>query len=363
VAPFRAEQRLSGVHKEVAGVSENPAQHPEALEPPQAPVFRPAVPVTFVQKKWVQNILPWITSAVLHLGILLGIYLVYRTAQTVVAVVREQLIVPDATLIEGAPVGGAPNPGLGADPNRPAAQLDVRDSQQSEVSTQGRLNQAVASGADAGTDATVLGIGAGTRGKGDGQGGGSGDSAGGLFGVPGGGAGSGPRVNFVGSSGNATRIVYLCDASGSMLSVFDPLRRQLRQSVDGLRLPQTFGVVMFNETATRFSPQLVLANPENKRRLSQFIGDQGAAGPTKPNEAIAQAFAMNPQLLFVLTDGFDQGDPKEILEQFRRLNREKKVRVNTILLRSTDDAELVQLLKTIATENGGTYREVAKDDF
>ena len=330
------------------------------------PVVRPAAPLTFAQKKWVQEVLPWVTSGVLHLGLILSAVLVYKTAEKVIAVVREQIIIPEAAIIDNAPPGGVVNPGLGADPNRPAAQDQITDSSRTQVRMPGqRLNEAVSSGADGGND-SMLSIGANQafpRGRGDGTGAGDGGTASGVFGVPGGGGGGGPRVNFVGSSGNARRIVFLCDASGSMLSVFPAMQRQLRQSIDQLRPIQSFSVVIFSDNVRSLSQNLIIANPDNKRRAFDFVATQSAAGGTRPSAAIQQAFAMNPELIFVLTDGFDQGDPREILEQFRRLNRDKRVKVNTIRIRAAEDPELVRLLRTIAEESGGTYREVDKDDF
>lgn len=339
-----------------------PTEDVRAWDTSGARVIRPAAPLTFAQRKWVQNVLPWVTSGVLHLGLVLAAVLVYKTAERVVAVVREQIIIPEAAIIDNAPVGGVTSPGLGQDPNRPFAQDQISDLTRTQVRLPGqRLNEAVSGGGDATTDSLLaIGAGSGTSG---GVGRGSGRGEGGVFGVPGGGGGVGPRVNFVGSSGNARRIVFLCDASGSMLSVFPALQRQLRQSIDQLRPIQSFSVIIFSDNARAMSPNLVIANPENKRRAFDFVGQQSAAGGTRPATAIQQAFGMNPELIFVLTDGFDQGDPREILEQFRRLNRDRKVRVNTIRIRAADDPELVRLLQTIAEESGGTYREVDRDDF
>lgn len=350
----------SGVGAVTAGAEGSEVSRPVRAKAPQ----------TFAQKRWVQNVLPWVSSGVLHVGIVVAAVLLYQGVKAVALKVQEQIIVPDATYADSGPVGGVVNPGLGSDPNRAAAQDQVMDSQQTEVRTAQRLNQTVAGAAD-GTSESIIGIGgAGSfarAGGGDGA-----DRAGGVFGVPGGGGGSGPRVNFAGVGSNAKRIVYLCDASGSMMSVFPALDRQLKKSVDGLRLPQSFGVVFFSENVRPFgAPGLVLANPDNKRRAYDFFRQQAAAGPTVPRPAIQQAFALNPEVLYVLTDGFDNADPKDVLEQFRALNREKKVKVNTIRLRSpkadgtepAGSAELANLLRSISQESGGVYREVDKDDF
>lgn len=342
-----------------------------AQAPPVERMVRPASPLVgagaLVRSWWVQNVLPWVTSGVLHLAIIVTVILLYTAREVLRPKVVEQPYIPDAVMADG-PVGGVPNPGLGSDPNRIAAQDQITDSDQRQVETQGRrLNEAVA-GASEGANESILGVGPNSsftkgRGMGTGEGGGGGDRAGGIFGVPGGGGGGGPKVNFVGSSSNAVRVVYVCDASGSMIKVFTGLQRQLRMSIDQLRIPQQFGVITFNEVTNSLGNQLLLATPENKRKANEFIQKQIAQNGTKPASAIAQAFALEPQLIFVLTDGFDQGDPAAILEQFRKLNRDKKVKINTILLRSIEDPELVRLLKTIASENGGTYREVEQQDF
>ena len=64
---------------------------------------------------------------------------------------------------------------------------------------------------------TLIGIGASQsmgKGKGVGVGTGAGESASGPFGMPGGGRGVGPRSPFMGVSGNAKTVAYVCDASG-----------------------------------------------------------------------------------------------------------------------------------------------------
>lgn len=345
-----------GEHVSAEAVGPDGVEEVEALE--RLP--RPLAPVSN-RKKWVEDVLPWVSSGVLHLGVILALVFLVTAVRQQVAVVREQTIIPDAANVADAgPVGGIINPGLGADPNRRAAQDQVTDSTDLQVHTQ-RLNQALA-GAPEGAGDSMLGVGA-AGGGARGTAGGDSDRSGGVFGLPGGGGGGGPPASFVGVRTNALKIVYLCDASGSMLSVFPALQRQLRLSIEGLKLPQSFGVVIFSDTFKTLDNKLQLANPDNKRKASEFVTTLSASGGTKPNAGIAAAFSLQPQLIYVLTDGFDQGDPREVLEQFRKLNKDKRVKVNTILLKSADDPELVNLLKTIASENGGVYKEVDKQDF
>jgi spermidine/putrescine-binding protein len=148
-----------------------------------------------------------------------------------------------------------------------------------------------------------------------------------------------------------------------MMSVFPQLQRELDKSIDSLKVPQSFGVLFFSDQTLFLDKSLMLATASNKKKAYEFVAQMAAHGTTEPKSAIQMAFAMQPQLIFVLTDGFDQGDPNEVAKQFRNLNVGKKVKINTILLRSADDPELIKVLKTIASENGGSYKEVDKQDF
>jgi hypothetical protein len=339
------------------------AEDPSILVPQaQAPAgVSHRVQQTFWQKKWVQNVLPWATSSVLHLTIIILVVAFYQAIQAWQPKAIEQEIIPEAATVDGAPVGGVPNPGVGQDPTKLAAQDQVLDSQDKRLAVEGqKLNAAMASSADGQTD-TAIGIGPG-GGFAKGAGSGTGSHGGGPWGVPGG-SGLGIPIKFAGSSGNASKVVYICDASGSMMSVFPQLQRELDKSIDSLKVPQSFGVLFFSDQTLFLDKSLMLATASNKKKAYEFVAQMAAHGTTEPKSAIQMAFAMQPQLIFVLTDGFDQGDPNEVAKQFRNLNVGKKVKINTILLRSADDPELIKVLKTIASENGGSYKEVDKQDF
>jgi uncharacterized protein with von Willebrand factor type A (vWA) domain len=110
----------------------------------------------------------------------------------------------------------------------------------------------------------------------------------------------------------------------------------------------------------------VLATPENKRKAFDFVEDSTASGTTNPIPAIRAAFAQKPQLIYVLTDGFDAvASYEEVVNEFRKLNPRKEVRVNTIMVQNHPEPEqaLVDVLKTIATENGGNFKIVKPDEM
>src|SRR5437867_4118677 len=78
---------------------------------------------SFWQQPFVQDVLPFLTSLVLHIGVIVFGLLMLKVGQAVVVALRqEQIIVPEAEMVVNGPEGGIPHPGLGGDPTRDAAQ-------------------------------------------------------------------------------------------------------------------------------------------------------------------------------------------------------------------------------------------------
>lgn len=329
------------------------------------------------QHPFIQNILPFLSSLAMHAAIVIfaiASYTVYK--EVIQPAIEEQFIVNSAEIVEGADIGGVINPGTGGDPNRAARQnIDENVPDNSEgwadkKSTNFQLEAAGGGSGNAGSrmgDNTGFGAGGGLgTGFGTGTGGGTGDGSGALapFGVPGGGGGIGPKAPFIGMSGNATRVAFVCDASGSMLSEFDSLRVQLRISVNKLKPIQFFNIIFFqNQGAMALADNLIPATAENKRKAEEFLLNVGAANRTDPLPAIEKAFSHNPrpQLLYLLTDGeFPSND--EVIKKIKDLNRNKKVLINTIAFVNRDDT-YERVLRKIADENGGDFRYVSRDDL
>ena len=335
----------------------------------------------FWQQPWAQDLVAFSTSLIFHIVLIVIGLLFWRELPRLTTPVQEQVIIPDATIIEGAEVGGIPNPGLGGDPNLTAAQsadpnVSVAEGwsdQRSQTLTQnlmggggseGEADSMIGLGSRAG-----LGSGQGTgTGRGDSTGAGAGD-AGGLapFGVPGGGAGIGTRAPFMGISGNAKYVAYVCDASGSMLNKFPALKQELRTAVDRLNRIQAFSIVFFSDPDRKpqaLGDQLVLATPDKKREAYKFLDSVSTSGSTDPIPGLELAFKQKPQLIYLLTDG-DFPDNKAVLDRVRSLNREKTVKINTIVFVDASNAEktIIDLMKQIAAENGGVFRMVSQSDL
>jgi hypothetical protein len=345
---------------------------PPQLDPEEHP---PLVHLTFWQKPLVQDLVPFLTSVTFHVGLLIIGALLFAAGTIIIKQpLREQVIIPEAAIIDHGAVGGIPNPGLGGDPNLSAGQnvdptVTVADgwaTRRSETLTATLMGGNAPDAAD-----SVIGLGvhsgiAGTGKEGIGGAGGEGGGPMAPFGVPGGGMAMGPKSPFMGISGNARRVVYICDGSGSMMDVFWRVRAELKKAVDVLRPLQAFNVIFFSDVdvAALNKTSLVMATPDNKRKAFELSETMAAAGSTDPLPAIRMAFEQKPELSYVLTDGFENAVSYDaVIEQFRRLNPDKKVRVNTILIRSTANPELEKVVRTIASENGGICKIIDRQDI
>lgn len=330
--------------------------------------------LSFWRQPSVQNLLPLAASITLHLALIIVGLLLMKPLRTILTPLREQITIPEAAIVDNADAGGIPNPGLGGDPNLSAAQnvdanittADGWSDKRSESLTQTLMGGGSSDAAD-----SVIGLGgragiAGTGGQGVGGAGGEGSGPMAPFGVPGGGQGLGPRSPFMGISGNARRVVYICDASGSMMSVFWRVRDELHKAVDVLRPIQAFNVIFFSDVdITALSKKsLLMANAQNKRLAFETAEKMSAAGSTDPLPAIRLAFEQKPDLIYVLTDGFDNIVSFDaVINEFRKLNPDKKVKVNTILIRSSNDPELERVVKTIARDSGGVCKIIERQDL
>jgi hypothetical protein len=355
------------------------ADSPLPSEPP-LPAAAPAIteeigtpmpPLGFWRQPWVQNVLPFASSIAIHLGILLALIATYQAATRIAKVVQEQIIIPDASLAPDA--GGVPNPGLEQDRN--VGQNG--DSTVNESSGFSKINTNLSEFSLVNTPTggpvdqmSVLPGATNARGL---QNSATGALA--QFGNPGTGS-SGPHGKVFGHGGNATRIVYICDASGSMLTKMDLLKLELQKSVQELSPVQAFDVIFFQEGGRSYidlSPDLMMATAANKRKLYNFLQDVVGQGNTHVIPALTTAFSKptSPELIYLLTDGaFEDETAPVVISAISRLNAQKRVKVNTVLLVGksneidADDIKDARAgMQTIAKQNGGVYNEVSVSEL
>jgi hypothetical protein len=157
----------------------------------------------------------------------------------------------------------------------------------------------------------------------------------------------------------AHKIVYVVDRSGSMTDSIDYVKFELKRSIGELGEDTEFHVIFYSSGAPVEMPtrRLVVATERNKELAFEFIDGIIPQGETDPSKALERAFAVNPELIYLLTDGeFDRA----IIDLVKRLNVGDKVTVHTIgfLYRTGEE-----VLKKIAEDNSGNYKFVSEADL
>ncbi|MBS0261304.1 MAG: VWA domain-containing protein [Planctomycetes bacterium] len=190
--------------------------------------------------------------------------------------------------------------------------------------------------------------GAGAGGEGGGRGGGIGT-----------GIGPGVGAGFFGTKGAGKSFVYVVDMSGSMHGArFERAKKELVRSINQLNPEQKFYVYFFNDrTFPLFDPKpaagMIPANTSNKQRAVRWISSRQAESTTNPNFALQQALEMQPEVIFLLTDG-ELDEPDAVRQMIRRHNKSHVV-IHTIAFENEDGGVT---LEAIAGENNGIYRFV-----
>lgn len=183
------------------------------------------------------------------------------------------------------------------------------------------------------------------------------------------------RTTFFGlESGDAARVVYVMDRSGSMTDSVDFVNHELKGSIGSLPEQAEFTVIFYSsgppfaltERSARGevprtveaykAPGLFRASDRNKRMAFDFIDRVVPQGGTEPEGAVRLAFSLEPDVIYLFTDG---EFARSLVELVKLLNPEGKVVVHTISYAYVMSEEVK---KTIASQNGGQYRFVTGDE-
>jgi Mg-chelatase subunit ChlD len=183
---------------------------------------------------------------------------------------------------------------------------------------------------------------------------------------------SGQKASFFGTVAYGDVFVYVLDTSSSMNGArFERARDELTNSVDALRVDQSFYVLLFNNgTRPMFdndsaNSESLSATPENKRKLREWLATIRPSGGTDPRDALRLGVGMKPSAVFLLSDGqfntpsaqtrrLRHGD-RDVLQMIGK-KASHRIPIHTFAYESTSAAATMQ---TIASETGGTYRFVA----
>ncbi len=175
--------------------------------------------------------------------------------------------------------------------------------------------------------------------------------------------GTGPDFFGLGAQARgARRIVYVVDRSASMQMTFHGVIAELQESISKLRRSQKFHVIFFSTGPPLENPprRLVSAIKAHKRDAFRFFKTIQPQGGTDPRIAFKRAFAVDPDLIYFLTDGDFEGVEPAVMAMLRKINRGGSVRIFTVAYVSPAGGAV---LERIAREHNGEYRFVTEDEI
>ncbi len=168
-----------------------------------------------------------------------------------------------------------------------------------------------------------------------------------------------PKTKFFNAYGNAYSVIYVVDISPSMSEFLDPLKRELKLCLRQLKPMQKFHVIFFASGKPIEGPakRLIWASDANKRKYRKFIDAVETDIRTDPRWAVKRALELNPDLIYLLTDGvFDEKLAKQIIEW----SSARKIKINTVAY--VNESGAIRL-RNIAERTGGIYRFVSEGNL
>ncbi len=152
--------------------------------------------------------------------------------------------------------------------------------------------------------------------------------------------------------GDARKIVYLLDHSGSMGSLLAAVKEHLLETIESLDGSKQFHVMYFSSgKPVELSGRAIrLATPARKQLARRFLQTNPDGSGTDPADALVRAFSLKPDVIYLLSDGqFSE----RILDFVTQLNPNRRVTLNTICMGKRDGQNL---MKALAESNGGRFR-------
>ena len=165
------------------------------------------------------------------------------------------------------------------------------------------------------------------------------------------------------------RIVFVVDASGSLIDSMPRVVEEVNQSIDQLDPDQQFSVIFYQGNQVFEAPPTGLKGGSDraKAQIQAWIlpsaGHVLPQGFSNPIEAMRIAMTYNPDLVCLYSDtvtGIRPGEigRDELLRQVNQLTQDRGVTISTIQFFYNDPE---QTLETLAAHHGGIYRFVAED--
>lgn len=214
----------------------------------------------------------------------------------------------------------------------------------------------------------------------------------------GGGGGNGSAINFFGIRDVSTSVVIMIDVSDSMFSRtgdakgsklvrqgteqnFQVVRDEAIKLVQSLTPQTRFGIVRWAGGAYPWRPELMPATEENKQGAIAHIQGEvdfksakkraDKPGGTRHDYALAEAFSLKPETIYMLTDGnataAEPGGgmkaiPAQEIYRVAEAGQKalpKKAHLHVIYyLNSKEKSEEVDMLRGLASRNSGKFQKV-----
>lgn len=302
------------------------------------------------------SLLPWGLSIAFHVILIIAAF--YYVWAVILPAEEEQTIIPDARLSD--------TPGAEI-PIETVEKQESSDSPRTTPTTDPNTNPPSPAVTNTAINSQLTGI----QFHGGVQGGSFGNTDGnGDFGV-----------NFLGTGGNARRLAFVVDASGSMVGVLPFVINELKKVISELSAQQQFTIIFFTGEGVFEVPGggqrsgIRPASPQFKQECSAWITlsahniEPRGRGSVNAVAAIELALASKPHLVFLLSDNLTGGGigattseifQEEVMDALRDANTgNPPAKFNTIQFLYVDpliDAGLKGTLQLIAEETGGVYK-------
>lgn len=172
--------------------------------------------------------------------------------------------------------------------------------------------------------------------------------------------------SFFGADASGNNFCYVIDSSGSMRGgAWEAAKGELRRSLLTLKESQRFYVIFFNAELDAIplpgesqpAPNALYATPENIAHAGRWIETVSIDTGASPMRALEAAVKLEPDAVYLLTDGVTSVDVPKKVREFNRttdlINGEQvKVPIHAIAYYSLKGE---QLMRQLAAENNGQF--------
>lgn len=154
---------------------------------------------------------------------------------------------------------------------------------------------------------------------------------------------------------NAKSVVYVVDASGSMVTSLPFVVAELERSVARLSPTQKFGVVLFRrlpnggDGTETFSPVLVRATDNARQLLHDWLAATRPSGRSNPLVGLSRAAAYEPDAVFLLSRSIERSGGnvwdlgfESTIARVDALNPARRILIQTIQFLDDDPTGIMQ---------------------